>query len=161
MMSSWRSGRLTSCTALSAHGAIAAATIAAANAAAERKPRRRRSARARDGRAGRAAGWGLDRRVAVLVLIVGSAQLLKNAREFLLQRGEIPVIADDVIRARRLLLLCELARVAFVHMGVASCRRPLGADPLVRDHHQRSVVEALQPGLEQQRRLDDERARRP
>src|SRR5215211_4745256 len=159
MMSSWRSGRLTSCTALSAHGATAAATARPAIATAARKPSRRRSARAREGRRGRGVA-GRDLRVAVLVLIVRSAQLLKNQGEFLLQRGEIPVVADDVIGARRLLVLRELPRGPLVDLRVPAGRGARGADPLVRHYHQRSVVQPLQAGLEQQRRLDHERRRR-
>src|SRR5687767_7710059 len=86
MMSSWRSGSLTSCTALSAQGATAAATATAATATASTKPSLRRSRRARDRRrAERAAACGRELpvlaeevgfvRVAVLGLIVvlGSA----------------------------------------------------------------------------------------
>ena len=43
-----------------------------------------------------------------------SAQLLKNRGEFLLERREIPVVADDVIGARRLLVLGELAGAPLV-----------------------------------------------
>src|SRR5687767_13695730 len=89
-----------------------------------------------------------------------SAQLLKNASQFLLQRSEIPVIADNVVGACSLLVLGELTRVALVDRRVPPGRRALRADALVCGHYKGSVVEALEPRLEQQRRLDDERPRR-
>ena len=70
-------------------------------------PARRRQTRARDGL--RAPAAGRDLRVAVLVPMLVSVQLLKNAREFLLERRNIAVVADDVIGACRLLVLRELA----------------------------------------------------
>src|SRR6187431_914489 len=120
--SSWRSGSLTSCTALSAHGATIAAIANAAIATAARKPSRRRAPRVRDARRGRFAAREGDFLVAVLVPIVSSAQLLKNVSQLLLQRCQIAVVADDVIGARRLLFLAELARGALVDLPMPARR---------------------------------------
>src|SRR3954471_23521077 len=159
MMSSWRSGSVISLTAWSAgRTRLSTATITSARPAPSVSRRRRtcmRRARERpDVRA-----W--DRRaVAPGALMTSDRQLRKNPRQLLLQFAQSAGVLYSVGRSCRFLTLCELAGGALVERRVPARAGPLCPNGLVGDDRDRGVVVALEPRLEQQRGLDDQRTRR-
>src|SRR3954451_16999993 len=159
MMSSWRSGSLISSTAwLTGCTRLRTATITAARPAA--RTRRRRSSRRRRARV---LGAGRPEEVRALAggaLMGSGGQLRKYPRQLLLEIPQTAGVFYSVGRPRGLLILRELARGALVDRLVAAGGRPLGPHGLVGHDGDRGVVAGLQPGLEQQRRLHHERARR-
>src|SRR3954447_11814889 len=159
MMSSWRSGSVSSLTAWSAGCTrLSTATITSARPAPSASRRRRtcmRRARERpDGRA-----W--DRRaVAPGALMTSDAQLRKNPRQLLLQFAQSAGVLYSVGRPGRFLRLWELAGGALVERLVPARPGALRPDGLIGHDRDRRVVVALEPRLEQQRGLHDQRTRR-
>ena len=161
MMSSWRSGSVSSCTALSANGArsqqrrratATATTPSRTQPAAQDRAARGWRLRRPRGRAARSA-------CAVPARSCGSAsQAPQTARLELLERAGV---CDAYVARCGLLLLRELARGALVDGLVAArgrrARARTSSSATTAIVASNAVVHA---GLEQQRDLDDERARR-
>src|SRR3954453_16352001 len=162
MMSSWRSGSVISLTAWSAGlTRLSTATITSARPAPSVSRRRRTCMRrARE----RPLVWAADRddrrAVAPGALMTSDRQLRKNPRQLLLQFAQSAGVLYSVGRSCRFLTLWELARGALVERRVPARAGPLYPDGLVGDDRDRGVVVALEPRLEQQRGLDDQRTRR-
>ena len=72
----------------------------------------------------------------------------------------MPSLRTTYVARSRLLLLSQLALGALVHRFVPARAARCGADLLVGDDGDGRVVAAVEAGLEQQRHLDDQRARR-
>jgi hypothetical protein len=88
-----------------------------------------------------------------------SAHSLKDDGQLGLELIESAVVADGICRSARLFVLRELARGAFADRVVPARLCACVAHLLVGDDRDRGVVDAVHPGFEQQRRLDDGRAR--
>src|SRR3954447_18958736 len=123
MMSSWRSGSLISCTALSAgRTRLSTATMTTARPAAS--IRRRRSTRALD-------GWwraAEERRAVAGWALISGRHLRKNLRQLLLEFSQSAGVLYSVGRPRGFLLLCQLPGCPFVQGLVPTGAGSLGAD---------------------------------
>src|SRR5215212_6831034 len=158
MMSSWRSGRVTSRTAFSPSGRSSSAPTPATT----RTPARSASRRRR-----RTFALTLDLRSPSRLALCrrsressGCRQHPNHGRQVALEVLDRAVVDDGVVGARRLLVLRQLARHPLVdRLVAATCRAP-HAHLLVGDHRDGRVEGALHAGLEEQRDLDHQGHRR-
>ena len=157
MTSSWRSGSVSSCTALSAHG-LSDSTRDRDQRDDQRQQRRAPAPDcARERRPPRAAAGG------GAGVCVGAHELsfARTADSFCSNSSSVPEFSTAYVARCAFSCLRELARVALVDRLVAAGARR--ARPGPSSSATTAIVAskaALQPGLEQQRHLDDERRRR-
>src|SRR5215212_736145 len=158
MMSSWRSGRVTSRTAFSPRGRSSSAPTPAT---------RRTPARSASRRRRRTFALTLDLRSPSRLALCrrsressGCRQHPDHGRQVALGFLDRPVVDYGVVGAGRLLVLGQLARHPLVCRLMAPALRAARADLLVGDHRDGGVEGALHAGLEQQRYLDHQGHRR-